>query len=59
MLLDEVMDIGQLFSILFSAVLAFLIAAYFEQPLHWYLFILIVCIGFFIQLVIVILRAPE
>ncbi|WP_161485096.1 hypothetical protein MHH70_09110 [Metasolibacillus sp. FSL H7-0170] len=53
------MNISSLFSILFSAVLAFLIAAYYEQPLHWYLFILIVCIGFFIQLVIIILRAPD
>ncbi|MEC1176917.1 hypothetical protein P9B03_00245 [Metasolibacillus meyeri] len=50
---------SSIFSILLSAVLAFLIGAYFEQPLHWYLFILIICIGFFIQLVIVILRAPE
>ncbi|WP_342558013.1 hypothetical protein [Metasolibacillus sp. FSL K6-0083] len=56
---EEVMNISSLFSILFSAVLAFLIAAYYEQPLHWYLFILIVCIGFFIQLVIIILRAPD
>ncbi|WP_195891663.1 hypothetical protein [Bacillus ndiopicus] len=56
---EEVMNISSIFSILLSAVLAFLIAAYFEQPLHWYLFILIVCIGFFIQLIIIILQAPD
>lgn len=48
-----------IFAIFFSAILAFLIGAFYHQPLHWYLFILIICIGLFIQVVLIIVRAPD
>ncbi|UZM99962.1 hypothetical protein OL548_08530 [Lysinibacillus sp. MHQ-1] len=41
------MEIGVWFGILLSAVLAFLLGAFYGQPLHWYLFILIIVTGFF------------
>lgn len=46
-------------TIIVSAILAFAIGEWYGQPLHWYLFILIVCIGFFINTIIVILQAED
>ena len=41
------MEIGVWFGILLSAVLAFLLGEFYGQPLHWYLFIVIIVIGFY------------
>ena len=53
------MQIGIVFVILFTAVLAFGVADLYEQPLNWYLFILIVLIGFFIHTVVSILQIKD
>jgi len=53
------MEIGVWFGILLSAVLAFLLGDFYGQPLHWYLFILIIIIGFFINTIILILRVKD
>ena len=45
--------------ILFSAIMAFVIGNLYAQPLHWYLFIIIVFIGFFINTIILILKAKD
>lgn len=39
------MEIGVWLGILLSAVLAFLVGDFYGQPLHWYLFILIIVVG--------------
>ena len=54
-----VMQIGVWLAILFSAILAFVIGDLYGQPLHWYLFIIIVFIGFFINTIILILKAKD
>ncbi|MCM3389553.1 hypothetical protein [Ureibacillus chungkukjangi] len=53
------MQLGIWISIVISAIISFGIAKLFEQPLHWYLFVLIVFIGFFINTVMIILRTKE
>ena len=53
------MQIGVWLAIVFSAVIAFVIGDMYGQPLHWYLFILIVFTGFFINTVILILKAKD
>jgi len=53
------MEIGVWFCILLSAVLAFLLSDFYGQPLHWYLFILIIVIGFFINTIILILKVKD
>ncbi len=53
------MEIGVWFGILLSAVLAFLLGEFYGQPLHWYLFILIIVIGFFINTIILILKVKD
>lgn len=53
------MNVGIWIAIVFSAILSFGVAKLFDQPLHWYLFILILCIGFFINTVILILRYKD
>ncbi|MFF5993970.1 MULTISPECIES: hypothetical protein [unclassified Lysinibacillus] len=42
-----------------SAIAAFVIGHLYDQPLHWYLFILMLVLGVFINLVIIILKAEE
>ncbi|KGR75922.1 hypothetical protein [Ureibacillus sinduriensis] len=53
------MQVGIWVSIVISAMISFFIASLFKQPLHWYLFVLIICIGFFINTIILILRTKE
>ncbi|HWK23460.1 MAG TPA: hypothetical protein VNS08_10565 [Ureibacillus sp.] len=53
------MQLGIWVSIIISAIIAFIIASFYEQPLHWYLFILIIVIGFFINTIILILRTKD
>ena len=53
------MQIGIWFAILFSAVLAFVVGHMYGQPLHWYLFIIMVMAGFFINTVILILKSKD
>ena len=53
------MQIGIWFAILFSAVLAFVVGHMYGQPLHWYLFIIMLITGFFINTVILILKSKD
>ena len=53
------MKIGIWMAILLSAIVSFIIGGLYGQPLHWYLFILIVIVGFFIQIIILILKVKE
>ncbi|MBB5149928.1 MULTISPECIES: hypothetical protein [Ureibacillus] len=53
------MQLGVWIGIVVSAILAFIIASFFNQPLHWYLFILILFIGFLLQTIIMILKTPD
>lgn len=46
-------------AVVLSALLSFGVAKFFDQPLDWYLFILILFIGFFINTVILILKYNE
>ena len=50
---------GMWMAILVSAIVAFIVGDLYDQPLHWYLFILIVVIGFFIHTVILILKVKD
>lgn len=45
--------------ILFSAIVAFIVGGLHGQPLHWYLFILLVIVGFFIHIIILILKVKD
>jgi len=53
------MQLGPWIAIVISAVLAFIVGTFFQQPLHWYLFILILVIGFFINTIILILKSND
>ncbi|WP_339289250.1 hypothetical protein [Ureibacillus sp. FSL K6-0786] len=53
------LQLGVWIGIVVSAILAFIIASFFNQPLHWYLFILILFIGFLLQTIIMILKTPD
>lgn len=53
------LQLGVWIGIVASAVIAFLVANYFKQPLHWYLFILMIFIGFLIHTVILILKSED
>lgn len=46
-------------AVLLGAVLSFIIGNTYGQPLHWYLFILIVFVGFFINTIILILKTDD
>ncbi|MGE7020793.1 hypothetical protein [Solibacillus cecembensis] len=45
--------------IVLSAILAFGVAIFYEQPVHWFLFIIILFIGLFINTVILILKMQD
>lgn len=45
--------------IIFSAILAFGVAIFYKQPVHWFLFIIIIFIGLFINTVILILKVQD
>ncbi|KGR80211.1 hypothetical protein [Ureibacillus manganicus] len=53
------MQLGPWIAIVISAVIAFIVGSLYDQPLHWYLFILIIFIGFFINTIILILKAND
>lgn len=53
------MHISMIVVILVTAVVAFGVADFYDQPLHWFLFILMVLAGFFIQTIISILQTEE
>lgn len=53
------MKIGIWVAMLISAVLAFAIAAFYEQPRDWYLLVLLVVIGFYINTIIIILKLRD
>ncbi|CAM5192574.1 putative protein OS=Ureibacillus acetophenoni OX=614649 GN=SAMN05877842_10111 PE=4 SV=1 [Ureibacillus acetophenoni] len=53
------MQLGPWIAIVISAVIAFIVGTIYHQPLHWYLFILILFIGLFINTIILILRAND
>lgn len=53
------MQIGIWVGIVISAIISFLVAFFYEQPLHWYLFVLILFIGFLINTIILILKTKE
>lgn len=52
-------NISEWIAIVLSAILSFIVAKFFNQPLHWYLFILILFIGLFINTIILILRYSD
>lgn len=54
-----IMQIGVWVGILVSAIIAFVVGDYYGQQLHWYLFILMVIIGLFINTVILILKSKD
>lgn len=53
------MQFGVWIGILLSAIAAFIVGDIYGQPLHWYLFIILVLIGLFINTVILILKAND
>ncbi|MEO4054013.1 hypothetical protein [Solibacillus sp. CAU 1738] len=53
------MQVGVWVGILLSAIVSFIVGDYYGQPLHWYLFILLVFIGVFINTIILILKTRE
>ena len=48
---------GMFVAIFASAFMALGIADYYDQPHSWYLFLLMVLTGFFIQIIILILKS--
>ncbi|WP_332650977.1 hypothetical protein [Lysinibacillus sp. 54212] len=53
------MQIGVWMGIFVSAILAFVVGDFYGQKLHWYLFIIMIIIGLFINTVILILKAND
>lgn len=53
------MKISMWIAIIVSAIVSFIVGDLYDQPLHWYLFILMVIVGFFIHTVILILKAKD
>lgn len=53
------MQAGIWVAIVISAIISFIVASFYEQPVHCYLFILIIFIGFFINTVIIILKTKD
>lgn len=53
------MQIGIWVGMFFSVIAAFVIGNLYGQPLHWYLFILMLVIGAFINIVIMILKIKD
>lgn len=43
-------------AIILSAILSFGIAKFYNEPIHWYLFILLICIGLLINTMVVIIE---
>ena len=53
------MQFGVWIGIVVSAVLAYVIAIFYEQPINWYLVILLIVIGLFINTIIIILKVQD
>ncbi|MFL0581019.1 hypothetical protein ACH0B6_00510 [Solibacillus silvestris] len=53
------MKIGVWLGIIISALLSFAVAIFYEQPIHWYLLVLLIIIGFFINTIIIILKLQD
>ena len=53
------MQIAMMLTIIITAIVAFIVGDFYGQPLHWYLFILIILTGFFVNTVILILGVEE
>lgn len=53
------MDLGIWIGIIVSALLSFGIAHLFDLPVHWYLLILLIVTGLFINTIIIILKLPD
>ncbi|BDH60557.1 hypothetical protein MTP04_06870 [Lysinibacillus sp. PLM2] len=53
------MQFGTWIAIIIGAVVAFMVAGFYNQPVHWYLFILILFIGLFINTIILILKSND
>ncbi|MEK5183920.1 hypothetical protein [Solibacillus sp. FSL W7-1324] len=53
------MKIGIWLGIIISALLSFAVAIFYEQPIHWYLFVLLIVIGLFINTIIIILKMQD
>ena len=55
---DE-MQIGIWIGMVVSLIIAFIVGNLYGQPLHWYLFVLMLVIGVFINVVILILKTKD
>lgn len=53
------MQFGVWIGIVVSALLSYGIAIFYEQPIHWYLVILLIVIGLFINTIIIILKVQD
>ena len=53
------MQIGVWVGILLSAIVSFIIGDFYGQPLNWYLFIILLVVGLFINTVILILKTED
>ena len=53
------MQIGIWVGMVVSLVAAFIIGNLYSQPLHWYLFILMLVVGVFVNVVILILKIKD
>lgn len=53
------MKLGIWFGIILSAVLAFGVATFYKQPFHWYLLVVLVIVGLFINTIILILKVQD
>lgn len=53
------MKIGIWFGMILSALLAFAIASFYGEPRHWYLLVLLVVVGLYINTIIMILKLQD
>ncbi|MEK4128523.1 hypothetical protein NYE67_02525 [Solibacillus sp. FSL W8-0474] len=53
------MKIGIWLGIIISAFLSYAVAIFYEQPIHWYLLILLIVTGLFINTIIIILKLQD
>lgn len=53
------MKLGIWVGMIISAMLSFAIAAFYGEPLHWYLLIILIVVGLFINTIIMILKIRD
>jgi hypothetical protein len=53
------MQLGVWIGIVISAFLSYGIAIFYEQPIHWYLLIVLIVTGLFINTIIMILKIKD